>query len=148
MLTCQGKLGEPGVMDVTNDNQQMFEGYTAMTDKVYGNLNSKFVDNQKAHGQMKNSKTDEALNGEDTEPTEQGYRVHESNLASGDFIAKIPTDEETAASISKKSLNKKRIVFHVLHQWATNYVSKFTLTQFIDFYLVAEAQESLTWSKQ
>ena len=141
-------------MDDTNDNQQTFEAYTAMADKVYGNLNSKFVDNQKARGQIEDGKTDEALNGDDTEPTEQSYGVHESNLASGDFIAKIPTDEETAASISKKSFNKKRIVFHVLHQCVTNYVSKvsskkiFTLTQVIYFYLVAEALESLTWSKQ
>lgn len=79
-------------MDVTNDNQQTFEAYTAMADKVYGNLNSKFVDNQKARGQIKNCKTDEALNGDDMEPTEQNYRAHESNLASADFIAKIPTD--------------------------------------------------------
>ena len=46
-------------MDITNDNQQTFEAYTAMADKVYGNLNQnllttkRLVDKLKMVKQMK-----------------------------------------------------------------------------------------------
>ena len=92
-----------------------------MVDRVYENLNSEFVDNQDAHGQIENDETGEPIQSEDTEPTEQNSQVHESNLASGNFIPKIATDDEIAANI--RSLNKKQcMVFDVLHQWARNYV--------------------------
>ena len=81
------------------------------------------------------------------------YQVHAWNLVPGDFMPKIPTDEKIAANI--RSLNKKqRTVFDVLHQWARNHVKNvsskkniFNLTQFMHFYLVVEAQGSLTWLK-
>ena len=58
---------------------------------------------------------------EDTEPTEQKSQVHESNLALGDFIPKIATDDEIAANI--RSLNKRqRMVFDVLHHSTRSYV--------------------------
>ena len=140
-------------MDIINENQQKSEPYAVMVDKAYENLNSKFVDNQDAHGQIENDETGEPIYSEDTEPTEQNSEVHESTLASGDFIPKIATDDEVAANV--RSLNKKqRMVFDVLHQWARNYVKNvsskkkiFRLTQFLYFYLVVEAQGSLTWLK-
>ena len=65
------------------------------------------------------------------------------NLALGDFIPKIATDDEIAANI--RSLNKKqRMVFDVLHHWARSYVKNISskkilrLTQSIYFYLVVE----------
>ena len=121
MSTYQGKLAEPGVMDIINENQQKFEPYAAMFEKTYENLNSEFVDNQDAHGQIENDETGEPIYSEDTEPTEQNSQVHESNLTSGDFIPKKSTDYEIAANI--RSLNRKqRMVFDVLHQWARNYI--------------------------
>ena len=42
-------------------------------------------------------------------------------MASGDFIPKIATDDETTTNI--RSLNKKQhMVFDVLRQWARNWV--------------------------
>ena len=121
MSTYLGKLAEPGVMDIINENQQKFEPYAAIVDRAYENLNSEFVDNQDVHGQIQNDETGEPIYSEDTEPTEQNSQVHESNLALGDFIPKIASDDEIAANI--RSLNKKqRIMFDVLHQWARNYV--------------------------
>ena len=43
-------------MDVINENQQKLEPYAAMVDKTYENLNSEFVDNQDAHGQIEKMK--------------------------------------------------------------------------------------------
>ena len=121
MPTYQGKLAEPGVMDIINENQQKFEPYAAIVDRAYENLNSEFVDNQDVHGQIQNDETGEPIYSEDTEPTEQNSQVHESNLALGDFIPKIATDDEIAANI--RSLNKKQhMMFDLLHQWARNYV--------------------------
>ena len=121
MSTYQGKLAEPGVMDVINENQLKSEPYAAMVDRAYEYLNSEFVDNQDAHGQTENYGTGEPIYSEDAESTEQNYQVYESNLASGDLIPKLATDDEIAANI--RSLNKKqRMVFDVLHQWARNYV--------------------------
>ena len=115
MPTYQGKLAEPGVMDIINENQQKFETYAAIVDRAYENLNSEFVDNQDAHGQIENSETGEPIYSEDTEPTEHNFQVHESNLTLADFIPKIATDDEIAENI--RSLNKKqRMVFDVLHQ--------------------------------
>ena len=126
-----------------------------MIDRGYENLNSEFVDNQDARGQIENDETGELIYNEDTEPAEQNSQVHESNLTSGDPIPKVATDDDIATNI--RSLNKKeRMVFDVLRQWARNYVKNvsskkkkkiFRLTQFMDFYLVVEAQESLTWLK-
>ena len=100
---------------------QPTEPYTAIVDRGYENLNSEFVDNEDAHGQIENDKTGEPIYTEDTEPTEQNSQVHESNLVLGDFIPKKATDDEIAANI--RSLNKKQhMVFDVLHQWARNYV--------------------------
>ena len=121
LSTCQGKLAEPGVLDIINENQQKFEPYAAIVDRGYENLNSEFVDNKDAHGQIENDKTGEPIYREDTEPTEQNSQVHESNLALGDLIPKIATDDEITANIKK--LNKKQhMVLDVLHQWARNYV--------------------------
>ena len=126
MSTYQGKLAEPGVMDIINENQQKFEPYAAMVEKTYENLNSEFVDNQDAHGQVENDETGEPIYSEDTEPTEQNSQVHESNLTSGDFIPKKSFDDEIAANI--RSLNRKqRMVFDVLHQWARNYIKNVSL---------------------
>ena len=61
MSTYQEKLAEPGVMDIVNKNQQTFEPYAAMVDKAYENIHSEFVNNQDAHGQIKNDETDEAI---------------------------------------------------------------------------------------
>ena len=120
--TYQGKLAEPGVMDIINENQENFEPYSAVVDRAYENLNSEFVDNQDAYGQIENDKTGKPIyNEEDAEPHEQNTQVDESNLALGDFIPKIATDNEIAPDI--RNLNKKqRIVFDVLHQWAKDYV--------------------------
>ena len=76
MSTNQGKLAEPGVMDIINENQQKFEPYAAMVDRAYENLNLEFVDNQDAHGQIENYETVEPIYSEDTEPTEQNSQVH------------------------------------------------------------------------
>ena len=85
-----------------------------MVDRAYENFDSEFVDNQDAHGQIENDETGEPIYKENTEPTEQNSQVHESNLASGDFIPKIATNDEIAANIRR--LNKKQhIVFDVLH---------------------------------
>ena len=158
LSTCQGKLAEPGVMDIINENQQKFEPYAAIVDRGYENLNSEFVDNKDAHGQIENDKTGEPIYREDTEPTEQNSQVHESNLALEDLIPKIATDDEITANI--KNLNKKQhMVLDKLHQWARNYVKNvsskkkkkkkkiFRLNQFIYFYLVVEAPGRLTWLK-
>ena len=92
-----------------------------MVDRTYGNLDSKFVDNQDAHGQIENDETGEPIYSQDAKPTEPISKVHESNLASGDFIPKVATDDKIAANI--RSLNKKlSMVFDVLHQWTRNYV--------------------------
>ena len=130
-------------MDIIDENQQKFEPYAAIVDRAYENLNSEFVDNQDVHGQIENDETEEPIYSEDTEPTDQNSQVHESNLALGDFIPKIATDDEIAANI--RSLNKKqRMVFDVLHHWARSYVKNISskkilrLTQFIYFYLVVE----------
>ena len=70
MSTYQEKLAEPGVIDIINENQQKFEPYPAIVDRANKNLNSEFVDNQDAHGQIENDKTSEPIYSEDTEPTE------------------------------------------------------------------------------
>ena len=68
-------------------------------------------------------------------------------------MPKIPTDEKIAENI-RRIKKKQRTVFDVLHQWARNHVKNvsskkniFNLTQFMHFYLVVEAQGSLTWLK-
>ena len=61
MSTYQEKLVEPGVMDIIDENQQKFEPYAAMVDKAYENLHLEFVNNQDAHGQIKNDETGEAI---------------------------------------------------------------------------------------
>ena len=115
MSTYPGKLAEPGVMDIINENQQKFEPYAVIVDRAYENLNSEFVENQDALGQIQNDETVEPIYSEDTEPTEQNSQVHESNLALGDFIQKIATDDEIAANI--RSLNtKQHMVFDLVHQ--------------------------------
>ena len=48
-------------------------------DRTYINLNSEFVDNQYAHGQIEIDETGELIYSENTEPTEQNSQVHESN---------------------------------------------------------------------
>ena len=147
MSTYQGKLAEPGVRC---QNQQKFEPYAAIVDRAYENLDSEFVDNQDAHGQIENDETGEPIYSEDAEPTEQNSQLHESNLALRDFIPKIATDNEIAANI--RSLNKKqRMVFDGLHQWARNYVKNVSskkktlkLTQSKYFYLIVGPQGCLT----
>ena len=115
-------------MDIINENQQKFEPYAPIVDRAYENLNSEFLDNQDVHGQIENDETGEPIYSEDTEPTEQNSKVHKSNLALGDFIPKIATDDEIAANI--RSLNKKqRMGFHVLGQWAINYVKNVSSTK-------------------
>ena len=57
LSTYQGKLAEPGFMDIFNENQQKFEPYAAIVDRAYENLNLDFVDNQDAHGQIENDET-------------------------------------------------------------------------------------------
>ena len=59
--TYQGKLAEPGVMDIINENQKRFEPYAAMVDREYENLNSEFVDKQDVHGQIENGETGEPI---------------------------------------------------------------------------------------
>ena len=139
MSTYQGKLAEPGVMAIINNNQQKFEPFAET-------LNSKLVDNQDAHGQIENDETGQPIYRQYTEPTEQSSQVHGSNLTPRDFM--IPTDDKTAANII--SLNKKqRMVFDALHQWTRNYVKNvsskkiFKLTRFMYFYLIVEVQGSL-----
>ena len=39
-------------MDVINGNQQKFERYASMVDRVYENFNSEFADNKVVHGQI------------------------------------------------------------------------------------------------
>ena len=108
-------------MNIINENQQKFEPDTAIVDRAYENLNSEFVYNQDAHGQIEKDETGEPIYGEDTEPTQQNTQVYESNFAVGDFIPKTATDDEIAANI--RSLNKnQRVVLDVLHQWTSNYV--------------------------
>ena len=131
-------------MDIIIENQQKFEPYAAIVDRAHENLNSEFVGNQDVHGQIENDETGVPIYSEDTEPPEQNSQVHESNLALGDFIPKIATDDEIAANI--RSLNKKqRVVFDVLHHWARSYVKNIPskiilrLTQSIYFYLAVEA---------
>ena len=68
MSTYQEKLAEPGAIDIINENQQKFEPYAAIVDRTNENLNSEFVGNQDAHGQIE--KTGESIYSEDTEPTE------------------------------------------------------------------------------
>ena len=120
LSSYQGKLTEPGDMDVTNENEQQFALYAAMTDRVYENLSSVFVGNQDANGEIENGETGESIYSEDTEPTEQNSQVHESNLASGYFMPKIVTRNKIATNIS--SLNKKpRILFDMQYQWARSY---------------------------
>ena len=70
MSTYQKKLAEPGVIDIINKNQQKFEPYAAIVDRANKNLNSEFVGNQDAHGQIENDKTGESIYSEDTEPIE------------------------------------------------------------------------------
>ena len=107
-------------MDVTNENQQQFALYAAMTDRVYENLGSVFVGNQDVNGEIENGETGESIYSEDTEPTEQNSQVHESNLASGYFMPKIVTRNKIATNIS--SLNKKpHILFDMQYQWARSY---------------------------
>ena len=115
LFTYQGKLAEPGVLEIIDNNRQNFEPHAAMVDRAYENLNSEFVDNQDAHGQIENDETGQPTYSEDTEPTEQSSQIHESNLAPGEFMPRIPTDDKIAASI--RTLDKKqRMVFDVLHQ--------------------------------
>ena len=115
LSTYQRKLAEPDVLDIIDNNQQKFEPYAAMVDRAYENLNSEFVDNQDAHGKIENDEAGQPTYSEDTEPTEKNSQVHESNLAPGEFMPRIPTDEKIAASI--RTFNKKqRMVFDVLHQ--------------------------------
>ena len=119
--TYQGKLAEPGVLEIIDNNRQKLEPYAAMVDRSYENLNSEFVDNQDAHGQIENDETGQSTYSEDTERTEQSSQIHGSHLAPGEFMPRIPNDEKIAASI--RTLNKKQcMVFDVLHQWARNYV--------------------------
>ena len=121
MSTFQGKLAEPNVFDIIDNNRQKFKPYAVMVDRAYENLNSEFVDNQDAHKQTENDETGQPMYSEETEPTKQSSQVHEPNLAPVDFMPKIPTDDKIAANV--RSLNKKQhIVFDVLHQWARNYV--------------------------
>ena len=70
MSTYQENLAEPGATDIINENQQKFEPYAAIVDRTNENLNSEFVGNQDAHGQIENYKTGEAIYSEDTEPIE------------------------------------------------------------------------------
>ena len=70
LSTYQEKLAEPGAIDIINENQQKFEPYAAIVDRANKNLNSEFVGNQDAHGQIENDKTGEAIYSEDTEPIE------------------------------------------------------------------------------
>ena len=121
LSTYQGKLAEPGVLDIIDNNRQKFGPYAAMVDRAYENLNSEFVDNQDAHGQIENDETGQSTYSEDTERTEQSSQIHGSHLAPGEFMPRIPNDEKIAASI--RTLNKKQcMVFDVLDQWARNYV--------------------------
>ena len=83
-------------IDIINNNQRKFEPFAET-------LNSKLVENQDAHGQTENDETGQPIYRQDTEPTEQSFQVHESNLTPRDFM--IPTDDKTAANI--RSLNKK-----------------------------------------
>ena len=120
LSSYQGKLTEPGDMDVTNENEQQFALYAAMTDRVYENLSSVFVGNQDANGEIENGETGESIYSEDSEPTEQNSQVHESNLVSGYFMPKIVTRDKIAINIS--SVNKKpRILFDMQYQWARSY---------------------------
>ena len=73
-----------------------------MCDTAYENLNSKFLDNQDVHDQIENDETGQLIYSEDTEPTEQSPQVYESNLALGDFMPKITTDDEIV--LTKNSL--------------------------------------------
>ena len=70
LSTYQEKLAEPGVIDIINENQHKFEPYAAIVDRANKNLNSEFVGNQDAHGQIENDKTGKPIYSEDTEPTE------------------------------------------------------------------------------
>ena len=67
-----------------------------MVDRAYGNLNPKFVDNQDAHEQIENDETGQPIYSEDTEPTEHSPQVHESNLAPGELLPKMPSDDKIA----------------------------------------------------
>ena len=75
MPTHQGKLAEPGVMDIINENQKKFDPYAAMVDRAYENLNSEFVDKRDVHDQIENGETDEPIHSEDAESTEQNSQV-------------------------------------------------------------------------
>ena len=99
MSTYQGKLAEPSVLDIIDNNRQKFEPYAAMVDRAYENVNPEFVDNQDAHGQTKNDETNQPTYREGTEPTEQSSQVHESNMAPREFMPEIPADDKIAASI-------------------------------------------------
>ena len=48
-------------MDVINGNQQKFERYAAMVDRVYENFNSEFVDIPAVHGQIENDEIGEPI---------------------------------------------------------------------------------------
>ena len=72
-----------------------------MVDRAYINLNSEFMDNQDARGRIENYKTGQPICTEDADPTEQSSQVHESNMAPGDFMPEIPTDDKIAANINK-----------------------------------------------
>ena len=93
MFSYQGKLAEPGAMDIINDNRKKFESYTSMTVRAYENLNSELIYNLDAHGEIENDTTSELIYSQNTQPTEQSSQVHESNLASGDFMPKIPAND-------------------------------------------------------
>ena len=80
-----------------------------MVDRVYENLNSKFVDNQDAHGQIENDETGEPIHSEDTEPTEQYSQVHQSNLASGNFIYETIFNIYFIYFIYEKNVSSKKI---------------------------------------
>ena len=93
MFSYQGKLAEPGVMDIINDNRKKFESYTSMTVRAYENLNSELIYNLDSHGEIENDTTSELIYSQNTQPTEQSSQVHESNLASGDFMPKLPAND-------------------------------------------------------
>ena len=75
-----------------------------------------------ANDENENDETGQPIYSEDTEPTEQSFQVHESNLTPRDFMPKIPTEDQIAANIRRFN-KKQRMVFDVLLQWAKKYVT-------------------------
>ena len=106
-------------MDIINENKWL-KGHMKISIQNLLTTNLLMV-KLNSYGKIENDETGEPIYSEDTEPTEQNSQVHESNLASRDFIPKIATDDEIPANI--RSLDKRqRMVFDVLHQSARNYV--------------------------